>query len=583
MQTVYDERNHVQEIHVEPGKNFLSEVFTDLTLPYGIFNKGKSGCGGTTVAIESPFNYIVFVPTIELIKNKLSQYKGLVDKTYSVNGYDYEIRLLGVHGNIAEIESEITQYISEQEYYSNPIKILATYDSASNLQRIMGDTFYSHCNILVDEMHSLMTEYSYRNSAIEKLLAVLTKHERVTYMSATPIAPAEGPVQLEPLPRHEVIWPQDMNTKIYLANTTNPICSVVELIYTLYNDVSDFKVVQNGKIYYPEQFFFYINSVKQISKVLEKLPEIIVNKVNIVCTDNTVNRQTLGKYADLIGSTLELKKYNLLTKKAFVGCDIYSPLGLSVIITDVKIQTNYLDPYIDILQIIGRIRNEENPFRDKVLHFTNSNSANRSRSRSNSSLNIDSSDDEMTNTENVSRYFRYKQTVHQRYKSIIDSYIESGQSAELGGHSIINEYCTFSKRRSIEIIYNILVKGGTEMDFRPAQKILWEQNPEIEKIINIFGVEKLKAVSFKLEKIKELDREESLEIKIISKLNQKIEIGSEYSRREVKDIMTKIYNDIGLTKRAKATDIKKYYEVQPFTRSGKPNVSCFRIKSVKSE
>lgn len=569
MQTIYEEQNQVQMIHAEPGTKFLREVFTNLTLPHGVLNKGKSACGGTTLAIESPHSYIIFMPTIELINNKLSQYTELEDKTYSFNGYDYEINLLGVYGGIDE--TEIVQHIREQQHFSHPIKILATYDSASKLQQTIGDTFYSHYNILVDEMHSLMTEYSYRQSAIEKLLAVLTKHERVTYMSATPIAPADGPVQLESLPRHEVIWPQDMNTKILLANTTNPTCSVVEFIYNLNTDVSALSLESNGETYSPEQFFFYINSVKQISKVLERLNENIIKEVNIVCTDSMENRQTLGKYAELIGSTLKLKRYNLLTKKAFVGCDIYSPLGLSIIITDVKFRTNYLDPCIDVLQIIGRIRNEENPYRDYMLHFTNSNTTTQSSSKANSSFDIDISDNESINTENVSRYFRYRQKVHKKYESIIDSYIESGQTADLGGHSIINEYCTFDMRKSIETIYNILIKEGSEKDFRPIQKILWEQNPEIKEFINIFGIEKLKAVSFKLEKIKKFLKEESpgVKTKIATKLKQKIKVGSVYTRAELSDILLRIYNEIGLEKTAKATDVKEYYEVRNHTQYNK--------------
>jgi hypothetical protein len=181
---------------------------------------------------------------------------------------------------------------------------------------------------------------------------------------------------------------------------------------------------------------------------------------------------------------------------------------------------------------------------------------------------------------------RYGQAIYQKYESIIDSYIESGQSAELGRFPFIGKYCTFDKRKTIETIYNTLRTGGSEKNFRPTQKMLWEQNPEIKEVIDKFGIEKLKAVSFKLEKIKELYREETPEVntKIATKLKQKIKVGSVYTRKEISDILTIIYNDIGVEKESvKATVIKKYYEVQPYTRSGKPNVSCFRINSVKSK
>ena len=64
MQTAYNKQNHVQKIYAGTGNKFLSEVFKKLILPSGVLNKGKSGCGGTTVAIESPQSYIIFMPTI---------------------------------------------------------------------------------------------------------------------------------------------------------------------------------------------------------------------------------------------------------------------------------------------------------------------------------------------------------------------------------------------------------------------------------------------------------------------------------------------------------------------------------------
>ena len=584
MQTAYEVQNHIEQIHVELGNKFLKEVFTDLVLPFGVLNKGKAGCGGTTVAIESPYNYIIFMPTIELINNKCLQYSEIQDKTYAVNGYEYEVSLLKVYGNIAEMEEEINQYIQQQQYYEHPIKILATYDSALKLSQIIGGDFYSQCSILVDEMHSLITEYDYRTAAIEQLLSVLVPHERVTYMSATPISPADGPVQLELLPRFEVIWPENTDTNIMLANTFRPTCSVVELICSMHEDVSAFELEDNGKVHYPEQFFFYINSVKQIRNVLDKLDVEILDEVNIVCADNDKNAQSLKKYRKLIGSTLNLKKFNLLTKKAFVGCDIYSPLGLSVIVTDVNIPTNYLDPCIDVLQIIGRIRDEENPYRDYILHLTNSNLVTQTSSKVKASSQIKINADEDINTENVRRFLSYRQTVHKKYNSIIDSYTQSGLSAKLVKHALVNRYCTFDKRDSIEIIHNILAEGGSESDFRPIQKMFWDQNPEIKRAIEIFGVEKLKSVSFKLEKIKKLVSEEDpdLKIKVATKLSKKIKVGDAYTRKELKKMIKEIYEEVGLSKNAKGSDIKEYYNVEPYTRSGPKNINCLRIVELKS-
>lgn len=54
-------------------ETYLSEVVR--ALPKNcLFDKGKVGCGGTSLAIESEDAYVICVPFISLVENKLSQY-----------------------------------------------------------------------------------------------------------------------------------------------------------------------------------------------------------------------------------------------------------------------------------------------------------------------------------------------------------------------------------------------------------------------------------------------------------------------------------------------------------------------------
>ncbi|WP_276764483.1 hypothetical protein [Alistipes sp.] len=43
-----------------------------------IFNKGKTGCGATTLAIENRISTLIAVPTVNLIKNKLPEHADLL-------------------------------------------------------------------------------------------------------------------------------------------------------------------------------------------------------------------------------------------------------------------------------------------------------------------------------------------------------------------------------------------------------------------------------------------------------------------------------------------------------------------------
>ena len=62
-----------------------------------IFNKGKTGCGATTLAIENRVPTLIAVPTVNLIKNKLPEHADL----------------LGVYGGVTN--QEIADYLKAHD------------------------------------------------------------------------------------------------------------------------------------------------------------------------------------------------------------------------------------------------------------------------------------------------------------------------------------------------------------------------------------------------------------------------------------------------------------------------------------
>ena len=66
----------VETIKVPTDVNFLSE-WAGFELPRGIVNKGITGCGATTLAIEDEHKTVICIPRINLIKNKCQQHKGI--------------------------------------------------------------------------------------------------------------------------------------------------------------------------------------------------------------------------------------------------------------------------------------------------------------------------------------------------------------------------------------------------------------------------------------------------------------------------------------------------------------------------
>ena len=95
---------------VPTNVNFLNE-WTGFELPRGIVNKGITGCGATTLAIEDEHKSIICSPRINLIKNKCQQHKGT----------------LAVYGDVRN--GDIEDYLRN----SPKPKLLATYDSVPRL------------------------------------------------------------------------------------------------------------------------------------------------------------------------------------------------------------------------------------------------------------------------------------------------------------------------------------------------------------------------------------------------------------------------------------------------------------------
>ena len=104
------------EIKVPTNVNYLTN-WDGFELPKGILNKGVTGCGATSVAIEDEHKTIICSPRINLIKNKVSQHKGL----------------LGVYGDVKN--DEIMAYLEKAE---TP-KIMVTYDSMPRLAKLIDD------------------------------------------------------------------------------------------------------------------------------------------------------------------------------------------------------------------------------------------------------------------------------------------------------------------------------------------------------------------------------------------------------------------------------------------------------------
>lgn len=317
-------------------------------LPHNcIFNKVVTGCGGTTVALTNEENYIIVVPTKELVVNKLGSI---------IAGRSKIRNLFGLFGKFDNsLKSKFKKYLKEDGIK----KIICTYDKLPFLDKYLNPQDF---RLLVDEYHCLLKAYSYRDNAINGVLNNFKKYKSFCFMSATPINATFNPVCLNGVPVITAEWQDTDKVKVSLQKTNKPYTKAANYIKA-YKKKGYLEI--NGIKSY--EAFFFINSVTDIVSILEKC-ELTNDEVRIICSDTDSNRNKLEGF-DISSSIDSNKPFTFITSKGFEGVDYFSETGLCFVVSS-KSNINTLAAIdTDIPQIAGRIRTKTNPFRNLIVHI----------------------------------------------------------------------------------------------------------------------------------------------------------------------------------------------------------------------
>ena len=338
------------EIKVPTNVAFLTN-WSRFELPKGIFNKGVTGCGATSVAIEDEHKTIICSPRINLILNKHEQYAGT----------------LAVYGKVTE--NEIRNYLEQ----TDKPKILVTYDSLPKVARQIADK--SDWRVVVDEYQYILIDSSFKSDCENDFMEVLKEFDYVTYLSATPIADKymRQIDYFKDVPYTELQWEKVERPNIHMIHTKRPIDSALEIVRNykkgIYPSIGD--VVS-------KECVIFLNSVTNISNIVHQT-HLQSDEVNIIVADTEENRKSVRK----IGPAFDIgriplknephKMFTFCTSTAFAGCDFYSKCASTFVISDNKRVHTSIDIATELAQIVGRQRLAENPFRKTVTFIYNTN------------------------------------------------------------------------------------------------------------------------------------------------------------------------------------------------------------------
>jgi hypothetical protein len=326
-------------------------------LPHNcIFNKVVTGCGGTTVVLQNSEDYVIAVPTTELIINKTDiTIAGVSREPY--NG----IYPFGLFGRFDDALPRLKEYLNS----SGTKKIMCTYDKVPRLMEYIKPSNY---RLLIDEYHCLLKAYSYRQKAINGVLENFRQFKSFCFMSATPILPSFKPNCLADVKEIQADWGDSIEKlTVELQQTNKPYALVANIINAYKRD--GFITSEEGIRSY--EAFFFINSVTDIVAILKHC-NLSNEEARIVCANSDENERKLSGYT-ISNSRSPNKMFNFITSKSFEGADYHSKTGLCFVVSTQSNPHTQASIDTDIPQIAGRIRTKDNPFRNFMVHIFNTN------------------------------------------------------------------------------------------------------------------------------------------------------------------------------------------------------------------
>jgi hypothetical protein len=239
-------------------------------------------------------------------------------------------------------------------------------------------------HIVVDEYHTIIRDIFYRQNVYLDMYKRLSVEdfECVTLLTATPLDDTTN--SMIPFVKNQKITRLDWEGKemayvdrMVCNDTIECLCGLLKL-----HNLGGFVEYSN-----PKELIIFMNSMSMIGKVIERCDFLTPDNVNIICADsNTNNKNALSAISRKLkgersGERFEVgkvplrhetnKTYTFCTSTAHFGVDFYSDCALTIVVCDNRYQYSVVNVDLDLPQILGRVRNQDNPNYNRCLLISN--------------------------------------------------------------------------------------------------------------------------------------------------------------------------------------------------------------------
>ena len=644
------------KIIVPKGIRYINEWKEfELPLEPSIIDKQITGCGFTEYCLTSNDNVILVSPRKILLENKEEQHKG--DVFYATTGLeklvDFEKDLTNnkrglkkeedidtntIKKAIVKLKEDIKEYSFRCLIQNIPCKILVTYDSFRHVKEALGnniENFY----IVVDEFQSIFVDAKFKSSTEIEFLQHLQDLNKICFVSATPMIDKYLDMldEFKNLPYYELDWETEDPGRVLKPKLTihscsrsiNPAANKVVQEYLNGNYESTIIDIEGEKReVISKEAVLYVNSVRNICDII-KNNNLTIDNTNILCARTPDNEEKIRKAFNLKKSDLKSKgiksvigkvptkgsihkMFTLCTRTVYLGADFYSNCARTFIFSDANVDSLTVDITLDLPQILGRQRLEENPWKNRADLYYKTIGKDNKLTQEESNIIIET---KKKKTEDLLGAYNTcadsgKHTLAEKYQrdakvsNYISDYIAVNEHNGSDLIPVFNNLMLVSDMRSYEIqqidysdrfrvFNNLSDKIGNFNQFTEIIKDIEERfstfedkmkyiysldfNSDFMKLIldNLsdpsyskyyYSISKEKASALKYRKgnlEKEYSGNKSISLDfIVKEVKSKFIPGERYSKSEIKEILRTIYESNGYNKTPKASDLEEYFEIK---------------------
>ena len=596
--------------------DYLSKWETfDSTLPQGkvILNKNICGCGCTEYYLCNDMPVILVSPRKELLHCKMESERDrplfYFDRSKS--------RTVKLDDTKEQLRKYVCNPFSQQGFVPKILVTYDSLTAVIDTLKEM-DCF-DRFTIVVDEFTCIFTDVLLKGFVELNLIHMLNQTpNHVVYISATPINEAylDEVEEFKNIPYVSLVWdPRRYETVTMnwqkMINTRNALIGIIDRFR---KDLYFMAKVIDGRNVYSKEAIFFLNSVNDIVAVINSCG-LTPDNTLVICADDAKNREKLNKVGFTIGHVTNKRDYKkknkpftFVTKASFEGADFYSDCSTTYVFADSNRDNLALDISIDLPQIIGRCRTRENPFRNIVNYYF--------KTTSTEKFDVEETkkriDEKMDTTERLVEQYKNihdidalrKLSTAQLVEHYRKDYVEMKIMGNRTAKAVCNKLAWVADLRAIEIksmqyktTYSVLSSLESNMyqtenyhsttndelasfynefyldnNFQRRMKLYAEtigkypeMKPRIEELAeiplkyknyyNVLGEGELKALSYKeadiVRQIGWLQSEDNIR----KCLREHVKSGENYSNAEAKELIRRVYEELGLPQTPKASSL----------------------------